>query len=121
MCARARRCAFLKAECACGVALSCPVAVAMRVQDGTFLYTAPQSCLGFWWALEDCTTVNGCLWGVPGSHKGVLPDGRVNVCVCVCVGVCARVCVHPRLLLLEAIATQVRLCLFACVCECVHG
>ncbi|CAM9429866.1 unnamed protein product [Chrysoparadoxa australica] len=38
-------------------------------QDGTFLYTRPQSVIGFWWALEDCTTANGCLWGVPGSHK----------------------------------------------------
>ena len=25
--------------------------------------------LGFWWALEDCTTKNGCLWAVPGSHN----------------------------------------------------
>ena len=39
-------------------------------QDGTFLYTEPQSVVGFWWALEDCTTSNGCLWAVPGSHKG---------------------------------------------------
>lgn len=38
-------------------------------QDGTFLYTEPQSVVGFWWALEDCTTTNGCLWAVPGSHK----------------------------------------------------
>ena len=38
-------------------------------QDGTFLYTEPQSVLGFWWALEDCTTNNGCLWAVPGSHR----------------------------------------------------
>ncbi|TMW68910.1 hypothetical protein Poli38472_001066 [Pythium oligandrum] len=38
-------------------------------QDGTFLYTEPQSVIGFWWALEDCTLDNGCLYGVPGSHK----------------------------------------------------
>ncbi|TYZ68541.1 hypothetical protein PybrP1_007696 [[Pythium] brassicae (nom. inval.)] len=37
-------------------------------QDGSFLYTEPQSVLGFWWALEDCTLENGCLHGVPGSH-----------------------------------------------------
>lgn len=24
-------------------------------QDGAFLYTEPQSVLGFWWALEECT------------------------------------------------------------------
>jgi phytanoyl-CoA hydroxylase len=37
-------------------------------QDGTFLYTEPQSVIGFWWALDDCSTSNGCLWAVPGSH-----------------------------------------------------
>ena len=38
-------------------------------QDGAFLYTEPQSVLGFWWPLDDCTTSNGCLWAVPGSHR----------------------------------------------------
>jgi phytanoyl-CoA hydroxylase len=38
-------------------------------QDGAFLYTEPQSVVGFWWALEDCSTTNGCLWAVPGSHR----------------------------------------------------
>lgn len=38
-------------------------------QDGSFLYTEPQSVVGFWWPLEDCTLTNGCLWAVPGSHK----------------------------------------------------
>ncbi|TFJ88056.1 hypothetical protein NSK_000410 [Nannochloropsis salina CCMP1776] len=38
-------------------------------QDGTFLYTEPQSVVGFWWALEDCTQKNGCLWALPGSHR----------------------------------------------------
>ncbi len=37
-------------------------------QDGAFLYTEPQSVLGFWWALDECTLDNGCLWAVPGSH-----------------------------------------------------
>ena len=37
-------------------------------QDGTFLYTQPASVLGLWWALQDCTLENGCLWGIPGSH-----------------------------------------------------
>jgi len=37
-------------------------------QDGAFLYTRPQSVLGLWWALDDCTLDNGCLWAVPGSH-----------------------------------------------------
>ncbi|GEQ70963.1 hypothetical protein JCM33374_g4644 [Metschnikowia sp. JCM 33374] len=37
--------------------------------DGTFLFTKPQTALGFWFALEDCTPSNGCLSYHPGSHK----------------------------------------------------
>lgn len=37
-------------------------------QDGAFLYTEPQTCVGFWWPLDDCHRGNGCLWTVPGSH-----------------------------------------------------
>lgn len=38
-------------------------------QDSTFLYTNPPSAVGFWFALEDATIVNGCLSFAPGSHK----------------------------------------------------
>jgi phytanoyl-CoA hydroxylase len=38
-------------------------------QDSTFLYTEPASCVGFWFALEDATKENGCLWAKPGGHK----------------------------------------------------
>lgn len=38
-------------------------------QDSTFLYTEPESCIGFWFALEDATKENGCLWAKPGGHK----------------------------------------------------
>ena len=38
-------------------------------QDGAFLYTEPQTCIGFWWALDNCSLSNGCRWAVPGSHK----------------------------------------------------
>ena len=38
-------------------------------QDSTFLYTEPDSCIGFWFALEDATIENGCLWAKPGGHK----------------------------------------------------
>ena len=31
-------------------------------QDASFLITEPQSVVGFWWALEDATLDNGCLW-----------------------------------------------------------
>jgi phytanoyl-CoA hydroxylase len=38
-------------------------------QDSTFLYTEPQTIAGFWFALEDATFANGCLWAIPGGHK----------------------------------------------------
>jgi len=41
-------------------------------QDATFLYTEPASCVGFWFALEDATAENGCLWAKPGSHRTTL-------------------------------------------------
>lgn len=41
-------------------------------QDSTFLYTDPPTCVGAWFALEDATLQNGCLWIQPGSHtRGV--------------------------------------------------
>ena len=50
-------------------------------QDATFLYTEPLSVTGLWFALEDATIENGCLWAVPGGHrqglkKRFLRDGR---------------------------------------------
>jgi phytanoyl-CoA hydroxylase len=38
-------------------------------QDATFLYTEPLSVTGFWFALEDATRENGCMWALPGGHK----------------------------------------------------
>lgn len=38
-------------------------------QDSTFLYTEPQDIAGLWFALEDATIENGCLWAIPGGHK----------------------------------------------------
>jgi phytanoyl-CoA hydroxylase len=38
-------------------------------QDSTFLYTEPQNIIGLWFALEDATLENGCLWAIPGGHK----------------------------------------------------
>ncbi|MEP7113123.1 MAG: phytanoyl-CoA dioxygenase family protein [Ilumatobacteraceae bacterium] len=37
-------------------------------QDATFLYTDPMTVTGFWFAIEDATLQNGCLWTKPGSH-----------------------------------------------------
>lgn len=44
----------------------------MPHQDNSFLYTQPTTCTGLWLALEDATTINGCLWAIPGSHKRTL-------------------------------------------------
>ncbi len=38
-------------------------------QDSTFLYTEPQDIAGLWFALEDATLENGCLWAIPGGHQ----------------------------------------------------
>ncbi|KAK4524448.1 hypothetical protein GAYE_SCF03G2349 [Galdieria yellowstonensis] len=52
-------------------------------QDSTFLYTSPPSCVGLWWALQDATIDNGCLWVLEGSHRCAVhkrmcrtPDGK---------------------------------------------
>jgi phytanoyl-CoA hydroxylase len=37
-------------------------------QDHTFLWTDPPSCTGLWFALEDATIENGCMWTRPGGH-----------------------------------------------------
>jgi phytanoyl-CoA hydroxylase len=38
-------------------------------QDATFLYTEPLRMVGLWFALEDASVENGCLWAIPGGHK----------------------------------------------------
>ena len=38
-------------------------------QDATFLFTEPLQMVGLWFALEDATVENGCLWAIPGGHK----------------------------------------------------
>ena len=50
-------------------------------QDATFLWTDPISVVGFWFALEDATLENGCLWAAPGGApwpvaQGVQAGGR---------------------------------------------
>jgi phytanoyl-CoA hydroxylase len=38
-------------------------------QDSTFLYTEPVDIVGLWFALEDATVENGCLWAIPGGQR----------------------------------------------------
>jgi len=41
-------------------------------QDGGFFMTTPGSVTTFWFAIDDATLENGCLWVEPGGHKGPL-------------------------------------------------
>jgi phytanoyl-CoA hydroxylase len=43
-------------------------------QDATFFETTPISVTTFWFALEDATVDNGCLWVEPGGHRGPLRE-----------------------------------------------
>ena len=85
-------------------------------QDATFFDTTPSSVTAFWFALEDATRDNGCLWVQPGGHRGPLreqfiregdvvrmqpldttpwPDARTALPVEVAAG--TLVCFHGRL------------------------
>ena len=37
--------------------------------DHTYLWTEPQSVTGFWFAIDDATLENGCMWALPGGHR----------------------------------------------------
>lgn len=43
-------------------------------QDATFFYSEPISVVTFWFAIEDATLENGCLWVEPKGHKGPLRE-----------------------------------------------
>lgn len=47
-------------------------------QDSTFLYTEPIDIVGLWFALEDATVENGCLWAIPGGHRNGLKSRWVR-------------------------------------------
>lgn len=38
-------------------------------QDASYLYSEKLSVTGLWFALEDATIENGCLWAIPGGHN----------------------------------------------------
>lgn len=45
-------------------------------QDNFYLHVKPTSCMAAWAAIDNCTTENGCLFVVPGTHTEdvVCPD-----------------------------------------------
>jgi phytanoyl-CoA hydroxylase len=46
-------------------------------QDGSFFVTTPQTVTTFWFALEDATLDNGCLWVKPGGQSDPLREQYV--------------------------------------------
>ncbi|PWF55475.1 phytanoyl-CoA dioxygenase family protein [Massilia glaciei] len=47
-------------------------------QDATYFETTPGSVTTFWFALEDATVDNGCLWVEPGGHRGPMRERFVR-------------------------------------------
>jgi len=47
-------------------------------QDASFFDTSPSTVTAFWFALEDATLDNGCLWVQPGGHRGPLRERFVR-------------------------------------------
>jgi phytanoyl-CoA hydroxylase len=46
-------------------------------QDNGYADVSPGTNVTVWTALDDVTTVNGCVWVVPGSHRsGLLPHNK---------------------------------------------
>ncbi len=43
-------------------------------QDSTYLYTEPESVVGFWFAIEAAHRGNGCLGALPGQHRRGLKE-----------------------------------------------
>ena len=48
-------------------------------QDSTYLRTEPESCTGFWFAIEDATLENGCMEFIAGEHCGPLKKRNYRV------------------------------------------
>ena len=47
-------------------------------QDASFFVTDPITVTTFWFALEDATVDNGCLWAQPGAHRSPLRERFVR-------------------------------------------
>lgn len=47
-------------------------------QDSTYLFVEESPVTGLWFALEDATIENGCLWAIPGGHKTHLKSRMVR-------------------------------------------
>ena len=47
-------------------------------QDSTYLFAQEQYVTGFWFAIEDATIDNGCLWAIPGGHHTPLKSRMIR-------------------------------------------
>ncbi|MEQ1790245.1 MAG: phytanoyl-CoA dioxygenase family protein, partial [Rickettsiales bacterium] len=47
-------------------------------QDSTYLFQVEQPITGLWFALEDATLENGCLWAIPGGHHTALKSRMIR-------------------------------------------
>jgi phytanoyl-CoA hydroxylase len=47
-------------------------------QDSTYLYVKDQPCIGLWFALEDATLENGCMWAIPGGHHTAVKSRSIR-------------------------------------------
>ena len=48
-------------------------------QDSSYIYTEPESCVGFWFAIDDASLDNACMEFIPGAHKGPLKQRNYRV------------------------------------------
>ena len=48
-------------------------------QDSSYIYTEPESCVGFWFAIDDASPDNACMEFIPGAHKGPLKQRNYRV------------------------------------------
>ncbi len=47
-------------------------------QDSTYLFVKDKPVTGLWFALEDATLENGCLWAIPGGHQTRLKSRSIR-------------------------------------------
>lgn len=47
-------------------------------QDATYLFAEKEPVIGLWFAIEDATLENGCLWAIPGGHKEKLKSRMIR-------------------------------------------
>lgn len=47
-------------------------------QDSTYLFVKDEPITGLWFALQEATIYNGCLWAIPGGHRTALKSRMIR-------------------------------------------